>query len=284
MKNTLKIFISVDMEGMAGITSPSQERDEVPSFRRALHNQVRWIIEGIQASSKNDEIEEITIVDSHGTGTNLSYDELSQMDERISLVSGSPRRQFMMSCLDETYDVVFLAGYHAGPGEVFANMDHSFYGRVVSSLKVNGTYMNESTANAALAASFHVPVGLVIGDSGLHRQLIDKEMMPWVKFVTTKEALSRYAAKFPPQKVLRENTISAVKEVLASDLKSIPLYKVSTPVTLGFEFKSTGMTDAVAQIPHMRRLSGTEVEITCADMHELECGISAITALAGTSN
>lgn len=52
MKKALKIYISVDMEGMAGITSPSQERDEVPSFRRALHNQVRWIIEGIHASSQ----------------------------------------------------------------------------------------------------------------------------------------------------------------------------------------------------------------------------------------
>ena len=110
MKKALKIYISVDMEGMAGITSPYQERDEVPSFRRALHNQVRWIIEGIHASSRNDEIGEITISDSHGSGTNLSYDELCQMDERISLVSGSPRRQYMMSCLDETYDVVFLAG------------------------------------------------------------------------------------------------------------------------------------------------------------------------------
>ncbi len=78
-----------------------------------LHNQVRWIIEGIHASSRNEEIGEITISDSHGSGTNLSYDELCQMDERISLVSGSPRRQYMMSCLDETYDVVFLAGYHA---------------------------------------------------------------------------------------------------------------------------------------------------------------------------
>ena len=31
MKKALKIYISVDMEGMAGITSPYQERDEVPS-------------------------------------------------------------------------------------------------------------------------------------------------------------------------------------------------------------------------------------------------------------
>jgi len=44
------------------------------------------------------------------------------------------------------------------------------------------------------------------------------------------------------------------------------------------------MADTVAQIPHMKRLNGTEVEITCDNMHELECGISAITGLAGTAN
>ena len=280
----MKIYISVDMEGMAGITSPAQEREEVPSFRRALHNQIRWIIEGIQASDRNDQVEEITISDSHGNGINLSYDELSQMDDRISLVSGSPRRQFMMSCLDESYDIAFLAGYHAGPGEPFANMDHSFYGKVVAALKINGNYMNESTVNAALAASYRVPVGLVIGDSGLRKQLIDDQMMPWVRFVTTKESLSRYAAKFRPQKQLREETIAAVADVLSSDLSKIPLYKVTSPLKLGFVFKSTAMTDMAAQIPHMTRISGTETEITCDTMHELECGISAITALAGTSN
>ena len=43
----MKIYISVDMEGMAGITAPYQETGEKESFRRALHNQVRWIIDGI---------------------------------------------------------------------------------------------------------------------------------------------------------------------------------------------------------------------------------------------
>ena len=279
----MKIYISVDMEGMAGITAPFQEKEEVPSFRRALHNQVRWIIQGIQESERNDEIEEITISDSHGSGTNLSYDELSEMDERISLVSGSPRRQFMMACLDETYDVAFLAGYHAGPGQPFANMDHSFYGRVVSCLKINGKYMNESTTNAALAGEYGVPVGLVVGDSGLKTQLIDQGMMPWVRYVVTKESLSRYAAKFRPRSVLKADTVEAVKQVLSSDLKAIPRYRMEAPLTLSIEFKSTAMADMAAQIPGVRRINGTEAEVVCSSMHELECGISAITALAGQS-
>lgn len=39
-------------------------------------------------------------------------------------------------------------------------MDHSFYGKVVSCLKINGAYMNETVTNAAIAASYKVPVGL----------------------------------------------------------------------------------------------------------------------------
>ena len=203
------------------------------------------------------------------------------MDDRISLVSGFPRRQYMMACLDETYDVAFLAGYHAGPGEIFASMDHSFSGKTVASLKINGCYMNEATANAALAGSYGVPVALVIGDSGLKTQLIDKQMMPWVSFVTTKESLSRYAAKYRPQGRLAKETAEAVKAVLASDLKAVPLYRVEEPFTLTIAFKSTAMADMAAQIPGVKRLSGTETEITCASMEELETGILALTGLAG---
>ncbi len=277
----MKIFISVDMEGMAGITAPFQEKEEILSFRRALHNQIQWIMDGIHLSAQDSQVEEITVADSHGSGTNLSYDELSAMDPRISLVSGSPRKHFMMSCLDSTYDVVFLAGYHAGPGEPFANMDHSFSGKAVAQLKLNGRYMNESTANAALAGSYGVPVGLVIGDSGLGRQLIDQGMMPWVTFVTTKESLSRYAAKFVPQKQLRQNTIEAVKKVLESDLKSLPLYKLETPICLAIDFKTTAMAEMVAQLPYTTRVGGTEVSVECRDMTEAQCAISAITGLAG---
>ena len=52
----MKVYISVDMEGMAGITAPFQEKEEVASFRRALHNQIRWIIDGIHESTVNGQI------------------------------------------------------------------------------------------------------------------------------------------------------------------------------------------------------------------------------------
>lgn len=141
--------------------------------------------------------------------------------------------------------------------------------------------MNESTTNASPGRDYGVPVGLVVGDSGLRAQLIDQKMMPWVEFVTTKESLSRYAAKFPPQKKLREDTVAAVKKVLESDPKAIPVYRVEAPIRLSIDFKTTAMAEMVAQLPMVERVSGTEAAVTCRDMTEVECAISAITGLAG---
>lgn len=277
----MKIYISTDMEGMAGICQPSEERDEKSRFRDALHDQLSWIVEGIRQSPGNDTVEEIAISDSHGDGINLSYAYLSGLDDRISLVSGSPRKHFMMAGLDESYDVVFFAGYHAGPGEAMACMDHCYSGKVVHAMYINDVWQNESTCNAALAAHYGVPVGLVIGDSGLRRQLLDEGRLPWVEYVTTKESLSRYSVKNMPRAKLRRDTIDAVVRVLSKDLKALPLYKVEEPCRLKFHFNNTAQADMVAQVPGATREDGRTVSITCRDMVELQCGVSALTALAG---
>lgn len=278
----MKIFISVDMEGIAGIAHNSQEIEEKDAFRKSLHNQIQWIVEGIKKSTTNKIIKEIVIADSHGEGLNLSYCILSQLDDRISLISGSPRKQFMMSQLDETFDMVFLVGYHAGPGEEMANMEHCFYGKVVHRLWVNDKYMNEATVNSIFAKDMKVPVGLVIGDSGLYRQLIHKEMMPWVKFIVTKESLSRYAVKYKPQNTLRAETIETVINVLESNIKEIPLYEMKPPYNLKIEFHRTCMADVVEQIPNTIRENGDTISIICNDSKTLLCCISALTRLAAT--
>lgn len=149
----MKIFISVDMEGLAGITNWKQETEEQERFRQSMHMQIRWIIDGIHNSTLQNKIEEILIADSHGSGTNLSYAQLSEFDDRISLISGSPRPYYMMSGLDATCSMVFFVGYHAGVGETEANMDHSFSSRLIHNLTINGKRMNESTTNAAYAAT-----------------------------------------------------------------------------------------------------------------------------------
>ncbi|MDR3161899.1 MAG: M55 family metallopeptidase [Spirochaetaceae bacterium] len=278
----MKLFISVDMEGMAGITNNVQESDDRVLFRNALHTQLEWIFEGIRTSSRDTELTEITVADSHGEGTNLLFERISAMDRRASLVSGSPRRQFMTAGLDDTYDLAFFAGYHAGAGHTPACMDHSYYGKVVSELRINGRVMNEATANAARAGELGVPLALAIGDSGLYDQLIGNRWMPWVEVVVTKYALSCRAVKYRPWEDIKQETITKVRRVLDKESGTIPLYRLDTPCTLSITFHRSLMADMAAHIPGSIRDDARTVSVRCKDMEETLCGISACTALAAT--
>lgn len=279
----MKIYISVDMEGMAGICHARQEYDDTVRFRKAMQQQVEWVIEGIQKSSKNAEVDEILIADSHGAGRHLSYDDLSDMDERIYLVSGTPRPQYMMPAMHSGYDVVFMVGYHAGVGQECGNMNHSYWGRTFHDFQINGKYMNEATINGAYAGSLNVPVGLVIGDSGLEKQLIDDAMMPWVEFVRTKDALSFLSAKFRPKKLIKEETIEKIDKVLNKDLTKIPRYILEKPYLLHIEMNMCSMRDTAGLVPGAKCIDGRTIELESEDYEELFNAIVAIGYLTSSA-
>lgn len=263
----MKIYISVDMEGLAGIVHFSQEKEEQARFRKAMHNQLQWVIEAIQKSDKNHEIEEITIADSHGSGMNLDYDFLSDLDDRIYLISGSPRVNYMMPLLDESYDAVFFVGYHGGVGALNANMDHTYALSIIHRFKINGKEMSETQINAAFAGEFNVPVACIIGDSGLEKEV--QEVMPWVHYVKTKESISRFSAKYYPKKTIQKNTLEAVQNALSEDLNTIPRFTFEKPYNVEIEFNFGSQLDLAMTIPNITIIDGRTIAFTSHDYKEL---------------
>ena len=251
----MKIYISVDMEGLAGIVHFSQEKEEQARFRKAMHNQLQWVIEGIQKSEKNAEIEEITIADSHGSGMN------------IYLISGSPRVNYMMPLLDESYDAVFFVGYHGGVGALNANMDHTYALSIIHNFKINGKAMSETQINAAYASEYDVPVACIIGDSGLEKEV--KEVMPWVHYVKTKESISRFSAKYYPKKSIRENTIKAIQDTLKEDFKAMPKLRFEKPYHVEIEFNFGSQLDLAMTMPNVEIVDGRTIAFTSNDYKEL---------------
>jgi D-amino peptidase len=279
----MKLYISCDIEGLAGIATFDMEKEDTQLFRELYHQHVAWVIEGIQKSQKNAEIEEITISDSHSRGLNLSYARLAEMDTRISLVSGFPRMDYMMSGLKAGYDLVFFLGYHAGIGKLRGNMDHGYSASVAYDLKINGEYMNETTINAAYASELGVPVGLIIGESGLKEQLQDEQMLPGVPFVTTKESLGRYAVKnFPVSKVKTE-IIQATSAALSNDNANLPKYTISMPATVRLQCVTTAQADRIEMLPRITRIDGRTIEFSGNSMKEIMNAIVGIVGLGGTS-
>ncbi|MGA2667967.1 MAG: M55 family metallopeptidase [Ignavibacteria bacterium] len=274
----MKIYISLDMEGIAGTFSWTQEENNRAEVRKCISQQVEWVLEGIRSSSVNVTIEEIVIADSHSAGDNLLY-EITALDDRLHLISGFPRANYMMPAFDKTYSIVFFVGYHGGIGTMNSVMDHSYTPRF-HRIWINEKPMNESLINGAYAGYFRVPVGLVIGDDALCGQLKKKDCMPWVEFVTTKYSLGRFAVKNKPLQIVQKETQEAVKKVLDSDVKMLPLYKFDPPIKLKIEFQTTSMADVVSMVPDIKRLDGFTVEFTHNDFREVFDATDAFATLA----
>lgn len=276
----MKLYISVDMEGLAGITNWKDETEDRERFRNAMNEQVEWVLEGISKSKHNKEITHIYIADSHGGGQNLSYDQLNDKDERVWLVSGSPRPQYMMPAMDDSFDMVFLVGYHAGAGEAASSMDHTYSGASVQNIYINGQLMNEGTINSAYAGIVHkVPVGLIIGDSGLERQMKGEGMMPWPEFVCTKQSLSRFSAVYKPKKLLKEETIAAVKKALDENERP-QLYTLQAPYHCRMDLTNAAKCDQVQQMPGIHRTAGRTVEFESTSFTEIYDAIHGIATMS----
>lgn len=278
----MKIYISLDMEGVAGTFDWKQEKEDRSMVRKYMSAQLEWVLEGINESAANEQVEEILIADSHSGGDSIPY-EFTGLDERIQLISGGPRANYMMAGLDGTYDIAFLTGYHGGGGTLYGVMDHT-YTSCFHKISFQGQAMSEALINSAFAGYHAVPVGLVIGDEALGKELQRPEQLPWVRYVTTKTGLGRFSAKSRPMGVVRRETIQAVKAVLAADIKRLPLYRFEAPIRLEIEFQTTVMADVAALIPGVRRLDGRTVELVSDDYAVLFNAYSLIARVAGTVN
>ena len=140
--------------------------------------------------------------------------------------------------------------------------------------------MNESTINAAYAGYFNVPLGLVIGDDSLKKQLHNEDSLHWVEYVTTKYSLSRFAVKNKPMNIVRRETMEAVKKVLETDFSKIPIYKFEPPIILKIELQTASMADAISMMPDVKRIDGVTVEMAHKDYKQICNAIDAISTLS----
>ena len=261
----MKIFCSIDMEGIAGTFNWSQE-DQFGTrqlVKKCIKNQVEWVIKGIHESEHNHLIDEIVIADSHNNGDSLEYD-ITEMDDRLYLINGSPRPEYMMPMFDKRYDVAFFLGYHAGVGRQQSTMDHTFSNSAFHNVWINEKNVNETLLNAAYAGYHGVPVGLITGDMGLKKQLEESNDLHWIEYVVTKEAITRFAAKHYPMNIVKNNTIEAVKKILSSNLNELPVYKFESdyehPIILTIEFNKTEMADFAQYVPQTTRIDARTIQ------------------------
>ena len=257
----MKVFISADMEGTAGVTDWEQVMPDHPDyarFRRLMTEEVNAAVLGaLEGGAK-----EIVVNDSHHTMRNLLIEELHP---QVQLVSGSPKPYGMMQGIDASFDVVFFTGYHAAAGTQNGILDHTFSSATVRQIKLGNLVVGEAGINGALAGHFKVPVAFVSGDATAVAQT--KKLFTQAEAVGVKEPIGRLAARsYQPveaRRRIKEGATRVLKR--AKDLKPLAIPR---PVNLELEWMYTAMADRCMLIPNMTRMSPRTVGYKARDMEQ----------------
>jgi D-amino peptidase len=266
------VFISADIEGCATVVhwdevtpaaSLAYERS-----RRIMASEVNAAIEGAFEAGAGEAI----VNDAHSKMRNLVGQGI---DPRARLVSGRRKPRYMLEGIDvHRCDVGFFIGYHGAIGDRDAVMGHTYSPRVIFECRLAGMVVGELTINAAVAAHYGVPIGLVSGDATTCAEAA--RTIPWAVQVETKESLSYYAALCrSPHEVRASLRAGAAKAV--RDRASLRLFVLPPPIKLEIDTLTTAQADGISAVPGFKRAAARTVSFSGEDMSSVyDALISAI--------
>lgn len=272
----MRHYISVDMEGIAGIANWNEMEKDVKRVNDLMTQEVNAVIEGIIEGDPH--VEEILVCDAHGYGDNI-YPE--KLNKKATLVRGTPRRNYMMVGIDSRFNLSYYIGYHCAAGTISGAMDHTFSGASVRELKINDHVVGEFELNAGYAGSLGVRVALASGDSHFCNNVISLKLGTLT--VMTKIADTRFCSILFHPEVLWEELKNKAKESVKLGVSSFKPLLFDSPYTVTVDLTSSIKADMAALIPAVKRVSGTRVQYTVDNYGDLYNMFEAVVCLAGSA-
>ena len=251
----LKVYISVDMEGIAGVVSNAQAGGTDYEWARPLMlAETNAAIAAAFEAGATD----VVVNDSHGSHTNLRADLL---DRRATLITGTPKPMGMVEGLDASFDAVMLIGFHGHANQIDAVMGHT-YSHALRHVLINGREVGEYGTAGMVAGYYKVPVVFVSGDKVFAEEA--RKFFPGVEALAVKEGIGFTAAKTLHPTVARERITAGVKTALARRSQMTPV-NITAPITLQVELSIGSDADAAMFVPGMERVDGSTVRYRAAD-------------------
>lgn len=257
----LKVFISVDMEGISGVVTSeecSRSGQDYGYFRKLMTLDANAAVEGAVAAGAT----EIWVRDSHGSARNMLPDMLHPKALLLRDWSGGP--MMMMEGIDESFDAVIFIGYHARAGTPDAIIEHTMSGSVTD-MSVNGVSLPEAGINALIAGHYDVPIAFLSGDRAICDQV--RDLFGEVGTVAVKKGIG-YAALCLHPEVAREKIRKGVTEALGRLDKFKP-YKMPPPYTMVLKLKNETQVYNGQFYPGTERTGDWELTFKSDDVMEI---------------
>jgi D-amino peptidase len=272
----MNVYISVDMEGVAGVSHPNptdSAHARYPDAVELMIDETNAAIEGALAGGAKD----VLVNDSHGSMYNLrpvrlhAGARLLQGQKPWSMVEGAGP--------DAGFAVALFVGYHARAGHPRGTLAHTYSGAPVET-RLDGRPTGEYGLNALALGAWGVPVGLVAGDDALAEEVTD--WLPWAERVVVKTAAGGHAAaSLHPSlagDLIRAGAERAVRRAAAGELE---LLTVGPPVAIEVDYRRGIEADLAAIVPGAERVGDRGVRFVSDDPLMAYRGFLAGNRLAG---
>jgi D-amino peptidase len=270
----MKILISADIEGIAGVVHPEQTRPGNPEYERA-RRQMTAEANAAALGAFDGGADAVVVNDSHGDFRNLVADGL---DPRAQLLQGKPRELGMMAGVDDDCTAVFMVGWHARARSagVLAHTINSFaFARVLA----NGDETGEAGLYGIVAAEYGVPVALMSGDDAFIAE--SAPLYPGAVTVAVKRAHGNRVATSIGTGAACAAIRAAAHDAIArvATLKPQPL---PTPLSMRVEATTVALADLFALLPIVKRVDAVTIDWVSPTMRHAVRVLNCLSAMSAT--
>ncbi|MEA2536945.1 MAG: D-amino peptidase [Chloroflexota bacterium] len=272
----MKVYLSVDMEGIAGIShhGPTERGDrDYPAAVQLMTGEANAAIAGAFDGGAI----EVVVNDSHGEMHNL--DQLA-LDPRATLLQGQKAWSMVAGAgPGRGFGVALFVGYHARAGNLLGTIAHTYSFQPVHST-LNGRPAGEAAINAIALGAWGVPVGLVTGDDVLAEEMAG--WFPWAERVVVKEGAGWKGATSVHPTVARERVRAgaerAVRRAMAGEMQPLVL---EPPYAIEVIYQNALQADYACVVPGSERVGETGARFAADDPVDAYRGFLAGVRLAG---
>ncbi|MCC3860467.1 M55 family metallopeptidase [Pseudemcibacter aquimaris] len=269
----LKIYISVDLEGIAGAVTGEQLGPggfEYNRFREFATAEALAAVEGAFEAGAD----EVLVSDSHGNGQNLL---IEKFPENVKVIRSWPRKLGMMQGIEEGgFDGAIFIGYHSSTNYMSGVRAHTKSSADLTGLWLNGKVAGESYFNAAIAGHYGVPIIMISGDDAAVKEAqetigngLEGAVVKWNYSFHSAKNLHPTAA----QKLIKEKTIAAINRI--DDFEPM---KIEGPITMDISFKNYRVSEMLDWLPQMERIDSHTIRYVGPNMPEVSAISTVITS------
>jgi D-amino peptidase len=246
----MKLYLSVDMEGITGLpdyTYVSASMNNYERARKIMTDETNYVV----GAAFENGCSEVLVNDSHMKMNNILID---QLHPDAQLITGDVKTYSMVHGLDESFAGAMFIGYHTRAG-MPGVMSHSMI-HMVRNFYVNDMQVGEIGMNAFVAGHYGVPILLVSGDDETAKEA--EALIPNITTAIVKQAISRSATKSLTPKKAGELLQEKVELALKNRDQVKPLIPPKSPI-IRVEFVNYGAAEWASMLPGSEIIPSTTI-------------------------